>query len=124
MGTKQTSDEIKALRRRIAEKRVELKSAEAESKEKADRVRDITTSLAELARSLQTLQEEIQDPVVTDHAVLRYLEREKGMDIDAIREEMLSERVVEMIRFTRTGKVSVGNGRRLVVKDMAVVSVL
>jgi len=33
------------------------------------------------------------EPYVTDHAVLRYIERKYGFDIDAIRKEMLTPQV-------------------------------
>lgn len=35
---------------------------------------------------------------VSDHAVLRYLERVKGVDIEAIRREILSETVLAAIK--------------------------
>lgn len=124
MDAKQINDEIKALRRRISERQTDLKAARADAEEKDQRVRDIEAGLAELSRRLQSLQENMRDPVVTDHGLLRYLERVQGLDVEAARAEMLSERAVEAIRFTRTGKVPIGNGRRLVVKDMAVVSVV
>lgn len=63
-------------------------------------------------------------PRVSDHAVLRYLERAHGLDTDAIREDILAEGRAEMVRFTRNGKVPFRGGLRLAVKDGVVTTIV
>jgi hypothetical protein len=59
-------------------------------------------------------------PVVTDHAVLRYLERALGLDVEAVRAEV--EARVETGLHHGAGKVVVG-GMRYVLRDGRVVTV-
>ena len=49
---------------------------------------------------------------ISDHAVLRYLERVKGVDIEAIRSEMMSPAVDTAVQFG-CDTVKMGNGARL-----------
>jgi hypothetical protein len=60
---------------------------------------------------------------ITDHAVIRYLERVYHVDIDAIRHEMDSGIVSAAIRFG-CDTVIMGNGARLKIRDGAIVTVL
>ena len=62
-------------------------------------------------------------PELTDHAVIRFLERVKGLDIDAIKAEMLPDRTREAIEFMGNGKV-VNDRYTLVVRDGRVVTVI
>lgn len=62
------------------------------------------------------------NPQVTDHAVLRYLERVKGFDIAAVRKEMLTPEVTSAIR---VGAVSLKrDGVEYVLQDGMVITVL
>ena len=49
---------------------------------------------------------------ISDHAVLRYLERVKGVDIEAIRAEMMSP-AVDTAAQIGCDTVKMGNGTRL-----------
>lgn len=49
---------------------------------------------------------------ITDHAVLRYLERVKGVDIDAVRAEMQSAALDAAVKIG-CDTVILGNGARL-----------
>lgn len=51
---------------------------------------------------------------VTDHAILRYLERAGGFDIDRMRREITSR--IERVGFTTPGHVRI-DGMTFVVKD-------
>lgn len=64
------------------------------------------------------------DPPVTDHAIIRYLERCAGVNVNEIREQMLAAGRVDIIQQVRTGKVPIGNGVKLVLRDGVVVSVV
>jgi len=61
-------------------------------------------------------------PQVSDHAVLRYLQRVKGLDVDAVREEILTPAVHAAIRAGAT-RVSV-EGVEFVVSDGVVTTAM
>ena len=61
---------------------------------------------------------------VTDHALVRYLERVKGLDVEAIRAEILTDRNVAAFEFVGQGKVPICRGAKAVVRDMTVITVV
>lgn len=61
---------------------------------------------------------------VTDHAVLRYLERVMGLDVEAIRETILTEESKVWIKTVGHGKFPIGNGHFVKVVNGVVVTIL
>jgi hypothetical protein len=59
--------------------------------------------------------------MVTDHAVLRYLERVKGFDIAAVRREMLTPGVVAALKAKATAVII--DGVRFQVTDGTIITV-
>jgi hypothetical protein len=62
-------------------------------------------------------------PDVTDHAVVRYLERVAGMDIAAIRRAILPADVEAQVRVLGDGRYPVGETHAAIVRDGVVVTV-
>lgn len=62
------------------------------------------------------------EPGVSDHAVVRYMERVLGLDVDAIRREILTPERADMIRFG--AHVIKAPGYILRVENRVVVTVL
>lgn len=73
---------------------------------------------SELARRLRPAAE----PKISDHAMLRYVERVMGIDVDALRAEIMSDSVKAALRSGASG-VTV-NGVKMVAKDGVIVTVL
>lgn len=61
--------------------------------------------------------------IVSEHAVLRYLERTMELDLKAVENEILSEEVVSQYRTLGNGKYPVSNGCKAVIKDNVVITV-
>jgi hypothetical protein len=61
--------------------------------------------------------------MISDHAVLRYLERVKGVDIASVREEMRTAGLSAAIAIG-ADTVKLGNGCRLKITNETVVTVL
>ena len=61
---------------------------------------------------------------VSDHAIVRYMERVLGMDINAIRREIVPERVKKIIATLGGGKIPVNNEFSIRVFNNTVVTVL
>lgn len=60
---------------------------------------------------------------VSDHAIVRYLERALGMDMEEIRRAIVSDGVAAAVRRLGDGKYPVGRGVRIVVRNSTVVTV-
>lgn len=65
-----------------------------------------------------------EPPKVSDHAVLRYLERVKGVDIESLKNEILSEPVLKMVKTLGGNGKYPNSGFKLVMKDNTVVTIL
>lgn len=73
-----------------------------------------------IERKIASLEAE---PCVSDHAIVRYIERVYGIDIEAIKAELLTEDAREQIKIVGSGKIPSGPFT-LVVKRGTVVTVL
>jgi uncharacterized protein YlxW (UPF0749 family) len=96
---------------------------------------DLNAQKQLLVNRLMTLQKDItkvnseieeakklaKEPSVSDHAVVRYLERAMGFDIDAVRDAILTDLVKSAMA---AGVVSVTqDGVKLVIRDNRVITV-
>jgi len=63
------------------------------------------------------------EPTVTDHALVRYMERVMELDLDAIRAQILTPANVVKIKAIRNGRIPVGNWSDLVVVEGRVLTV-
>lgn len=60
---------------------------------------------------------------ISDHALLRYLERRRGLDREAIEAEILTDQLIEQVRVLGgTGKF-VSDGRRVVINNYVIVTI-
>lgn len=71
---------------------------------------------------IKQLIEDEKDIVVTEHALLRYIERAYGIDLGEIKERMLPPATISLINQFRSGKIP-SDDVRLVVKDRVVITV-
>jgi len=64
------------------------------------------------------------EDLVTDHALVRYLQRVVGMNIDDLRRQLVSDGRATVIRQIECGRLRLSDGLVLVVKGGKVVTVL
>lgn len=85
--------------------------------------------LAVAERNLKKIEEEMKKfkngnkIIVSEHAILRYLERTMGLDIKAIEKEILTDETLKQYRTLGNGKYPVENGCKAVIKDNVVITV-
>ena len=62
---------------------------------------------------------------VTDHALVRYIERGYGIDMDELRAEIVTPEMAKLIKQAKTGTFPMGGefGLRIVVRDKTVITV-
>ena len=116
------SQELKQLQSRKAKLEVyveELSRATRESQREYDKARF----------KMKALDEEIKrfsdsNIIVSEHAVLRYMERVMGFDLEMVRSAILSPDNLMMIKKLGAGKYPLPGGGRIVVKDNVIVSIV
>ena len=89
----------------------------------------INERLSVAERNLKNTEEELKKLktgnkiIVSEHAVLRYLERTMELDLKAVENEILSREVVSQYRTLGNGKYPVSNGYKAVIKDNVVLTI-
>lgn len=112
--------ELKAMQGQLAKANADEK-ASREAFEAAER-----TYHAAKGR-VATLEKQIvdasQEPMVTEHALLRYIERIYGVDMNELKAEILTPSLTSTIRKLGSGKYPLPLGGSAVVKGLHVVSI-
>jgi len=85
-------------------------------------VREFSILLDEIAKELRKRLKPTPEPRVSDHALLRYLERVYGFDIEELRGQILSDGAKQALRAGATGYTA--NGVKFKAKDGVLVTVL
>lgn len=116
------SHELKALNVQSATVQSEIAALESE-------INRLRSKLNERKSALNTIQQRIGNlsrrpaPVVSEHALLRYLERVKGIDLEQAAAEILNEHNIRAIEFAGNCRIK-SNGVEFVVSDRVVVTVI
>jgi len=100
----------------------------AESKQFAQEIERIRKQKSGVDAEISMLEQRIEsmterEPVVTEHAMLRYVERVMGIDLNGIKNSILTEQNRKMIAFAGSCRIKSGNVE-FVVKDRRVISVV
>ena len=80
-------------------------------------------------RNLKKIEEEMKKVktgnkiIVSEHAILRYLERTMELDLKAVEKEILTDETLKQYRTLGNGKYPVSNGCKAVIKDNVVITV-
>lgn len=116
------SQELKQLQSRKSKLEVKIKDLSITAKESQ---RDYSKAMGQL----KAVEQEIKgladvEAVVSEHAILRYMERVMGFDLEMVRSAILSPDNLMMIQKLGSGKYPLPGGGRIVVKDNVVVSIV
>jgi hypothetical protein len=105
-----------------------LEKLEKRKKEKMDKLAGARAYVAETQRELDEVQNKInlyKPLIVTDHFILRYIERVYGLDMDAIKKEILEKfsDVPLVAKMSNKGAVYTKENLSVVVKNSTLVTV-
>lgn len=120
--TVKDSQQLKQLQTRKAKLEVDIKELKKDISDSQQRCITAGNQLMKVNEEISSLQ--VKDVVVTEHAIIRYLERVMGLDLDQLKSEILSDSLKHQVKAMGNGKYPIGNGVKIVVKDNAVVSVI
>lgn len=120
-NTASNPHELKGLQVRKAKLEAEIKALEEDRNK-------VSQDISRKKNELNTVQQKIEsytviEPVVTEHAMLRYIERVLGIDLAEIQARILTQQNRQAIQFAGSCKIK-SEGVELVVKDRRVVSVV
>lgn len=92
------------------------------SKASRDRLKRAQREFDQVTRQIATLKQAGERVLVTEHAMLRYLQRVKGVDLEAIRREILPESLEKVVKQIKKGVFPLQT-HKVVVKDHVVVTI-
>lgn len=117
------SAEVKSLRKRIKQAGVRIGELVDEKGKIQKRIREKNNEVRKLKGRLKEL--EGVELEVTDHAILRYLQRVDGLDVDGVKATMLTDDLRKQVdTLGGTGKFPGPNGTRLVMENKRIISVI
>ncbi len=101
---------------------------ETELKDLQQTVKNINKKICETNNSLINITKEIknitsQSPTISEHALLRYVERVLGIDLEKIKREILSEKNIAFIEHLKSCKFPISTTHKAVVKNKVVVTI-
>ncbi len=99
----------------LLEQKKELDRLYADRKKELERVKD---EIKKLSDSLP------KSVTISDHAMLRYLERVKNVNLQEIEKEILTDSIIQSITQLNTCRLITKAGYKLVVKNRNVITVL
>lgn len=119
--------QIRELQRQLVGARTEHKEAMQNQIAAQRRTGDAERAVNRIVNQIAKLEQDIKadslgEPIVTEHAILRWLERHHGLNIENVRQEILGEGTAAKIKFVNTGKI-VKDNLSLIVKDRTVITV-
>ena len=117
-----TSQELKGYQSQLARAMAEAVRAHGELEAAERRVKAQDLEISMIQAKIRKLQEESADPIVSEHALLRWMERVNGVDMDALRALILDEATRNAIKFAGSGKVF-KSGHALIFKNNTIVTV-
>lgn len=120
MQTQPSRFSLKELQTRRNQLQAEQNRLKLEVKEKTDALVQCNQRLASVNKEIDLMTKE---PMVTEHALLRYCERVLKIDMDAIKATILSETTLKQSQTLGNGKYPVVDGHRAVIKDSCVVTI-
>ena len=110
--------ELQTRKRKLQEKldreKLELTEISESIKKTKDKIRSIDDNIKRIRRKL----------VLGEHAILRYLEYHLDIDIETIKENIMTEDLLTKIKTYGNGRYPITSDLKAVVKDNTIVSII
>ena len=117
-----SSQELKQLQTRITKLEAEHNAALEELRAVSRKESTLKSQLENLKQQVKALKMAMTDPIVSEHAMLRYIERVLGIDLEDLKARILTEEMKKQIFLFQSGTFP-GDGFKAVVKDNVVLTV-
>jgi predicted nuclease with TOPRIM domain len=115
---------IKELESRLVREKQALSSLKSERSSLERDIASRQNRIRRLTDDLERVKKTSDKVVVSEHAILRYLERVEGLDIEDVKRKMVSNSAEKQIKNLGSGIFPVGASHKLRVRKGYVVTVL
>jgi len=122
MGVKD-SQELKGLQVRLEKATADRNALHAEAAILLEKEKQLDSLKRILSSEIKTLQDKNKTPIISEHALLRYIERVKGIDLEVLKKEIMTPQLATLIREMGNGKHPSGGGFKAIVKNNTVITI-
>lgn len=117
------SQELKGFQTQKTKLEAELKVIENEERLVIEKKKLIKNKIKELNKKIDDLKNNSSEIIVSEHALLRYVEIKLGIDLEQVKKEILTEKVLEFIK--TLGNVTIPTEDfKIKVRDRTIVTLL
>jgi len=116
-----TSTELKGLTTQLEKAKAELSLANNERVAAQDKYNSLNRRVNEISQRMKELTRKPEKIIISEHALLRYVERVMGVDLEKIKETILSNRPLQQT--TVKNFQTLLDGHNYVVKDNVLVTI-
>lgn len=117
------SQELKGLQVRLQRTSNSLDEVSKEFKILSKNKSELEEYRKFLNSEINRIQNSNKEIIISEHAMLRYIERIKGINLDEIKTEILTPQLLSTVKTMGNGKFPSGNGFRAVVKDNTIITI-
>lgn len=117
------SHQLKFLQTQHDKLELEVKQLLQTKREHDQNYEAARNKLKELTGKIAAFETNSTEPIITEHAFLRYLERAKGINLEDLKKEILSHKTIEAINVLHSCKIPMGNGLILIVRNRTIISI-
>lgn len=112
---------IKSLNTRFSKLESEILLLRSEVTEANKKLHKKNNQLKEISEKIERYN---LNPEVSEHAVLRYLERKFNLDMNDIKKQIMNDKLEKVIKTIGDGKYPIGDGMTAIVTNKTVVTVI
>ncbi len=123
MGIKQRT-EHKRLTVLLEKLEGEMEALKMQKNSISQEIQAKNTQVMKVRSELKKLNKASDNIIISEHAILRYLERVKKIDIELLSGEILTPKVIEAYDKLGDGKYPINNQYKVVIKDNVVLTVI
>lgn len=118
------SNKLKSLNNQIKDLDIKLEVAKNQKQIYTSEINTLTQKKSRLQSEISKIQSENKSITISDHAIIRYIERVIGVNIEDIKAHILTEDLETKIKTLGNGKYPMKDGGRVVVKNKNVVTII
>ena len=115
------SQQLKQLESRKSEAEQERKEVHRKQRVLIKQGTQLDHKITDIVKQIERLK--AKEVVITEHAILRYVERAMGLDVEQIKDKILTEATRKAIEAMGNGKYPIDEGLKAIVKDNTIITV-
>jgi predicted transcriptional regulator len=109
--------------------KIKLAQLQVQQKDLSEQQRNVYSSLQKVNNEINQIQHEIEKqisskPQISDHALLRYLERTEQINIEQLKDQLLTPKLVEIINTFHSGRFPISNDLQAIVKNNTITTII